>query len=76
MLGPLKDLVPTVTADKGKEFAGHAGVPAALEAEVYFARPYHSWKQGLNEHTNGLIRQYCGKSESVLGLDPGKVRAV
>ena len=23
-----------------------------------FAKPYHSWERGLNEHTNGLFRQY------------------
>ncbi|ADY98146.1 transposase for insertion sequence element IS4351 [Neisseria meningitidis M01-240355] len=29
-----------------------------LKAETYFYRPYHSWEKGLNENTNGLIRQY------------------
>jgi IS30 family transposase len=33
----------------------------ALEASVYFARPYHSWERGLNENTNGLLRQYWPK---------------
>ena len=49
---------------------------AALEADVYFARPYHSWERGLNEHTNGLVRQYFGKSESLREVDPAKVRRV
>ena len=42
MLELLKNLVLTVTADSGKEFADHRDVAAALEADMYFARPYHS----------------------------------
>ncbi|WP_220017795.1 hypothetical protein [Candidatus Rhabdochlamydia sp. W744] len=29
-------------------------------------RPYHSWERGLNEHTNGLVRQYFPKTQSFL----------
>ncbi|ELP57092.1 hypothetical protein O53_1704 [Microcystis aeruginosa TAIHU98] len=29
-----------------------------LGADFYFATPYHSWERGLNEHTNGLLRQF------------------
>ena len=32
-----------------------------LECEVFFAHPYSSWERGLNEHTNGLFRQYFPK---------------
>lgn len=60
-LGEVADSVLTITADNGKEFANHELVTAKLGATVYFARPYHSWERGLNEHTNGLIRQYLPK---------------
>ncbi|MDE0124854.1 MAG: IS30 family transposase [Bryobacterales bacterium] len=69
MLWPVSDLVLAVTADNGKKFGGHREVGA----DLYFARPYHSWERGLNEHTNGLIRQYFGKSESLANLDPQQV---
>lgn len=61
-LTPHKDKVLTATADNGKEFAGHATLTKTLGAPVYFAKPYHSWERGLNEHTNGLLRQYLPKA--------------
>jgi len=54
--------VHTITLDNGKEFADHQTVSQALQAEVYFAHPYASWERGLNENTNGLIRQYIPKN--------------
>lgn len=61
-LGPIKEFVCTLTADNGKEFAYHQSVSLALEADFFFATPYHSWERGLNEHTNGLVREYFPKS--------------
>ena len=52
----------TLTADNGKEFANHQQIAEALNGDFFFAKPYHSWERGLNEHTNGLVRQYFPKS--------------
>jgi len=60
-LKPIRKSVLTLTADNGKEFAGHAKVASILQADFYFAKPYCSWQRGLNEHTNGLVRQYFPK---------------
>jgi len=62
-LNPVREFVYTLTSDNGKEFANHQTVGSALEADFYFATPYHSWERGLNEHTNGLVRQYFPKSQ-------------
>lgn len=64
-LGGVADCVLTITADNGKEFANHGKVTAKLGATVYFARPYCSWERGLNEHTNGLVRQYLPKHQQL-----------
>jgi IS30 family transposase len=58
----------TLTLDNGKEFAEHKALAAALGLDIYFAHPYHSWERGLNEHTNGLLRQYLPKKVSFEGL--------
>ena len=39
----------------------HAEIAEFSEAEFYFCHPYSSWERGVNENTNGLIRQYFPK---------------
>ena len=45
---PFVMLVHTITADNGKEFAGHQSLAQLLGTLFFFARPYHSWERGLN----------------------------
>lgn len=61
LLKPYKGVVYTITADNGKEFSSHEDMTKALGAQVFFAHPYSSWERGLNENTNGLLRQYFPK---------------
>jgi len=56
-----KERVHTLTYDNGKELAEHEEIAEALGAKIYFAHPYSSWERGVNENTNGLIRQYFPK---------------
>ena len=56
-----KNRIYTITSDNGKEFARHASISKKLDAQFFFAKPYHAWERGLNEHTNGLVRQYFPK---------------
>jgi IS30 family transposase len=58
----------TLTPDNGKEFVAHMGLSQALSIDIFFAHPYHPWKRGLSEHTNGLIRQYLPKKVSFAAL--------
>jgi len=45
-------------------------------SEFYFAKPYHSWERSLNEHTNGLVRQYFPKSKRLDGISMEDVMKV
>ncbi len=75
-LSPMKDRIHTITADNGKEFAGHQSISKALNVDVYFAKPYHSWERGANENTNGLIRQYFKKGTSFENLTDKDIERV
>ena len=76
LLKPFEDKTLTITADNGKEFAGHEIMANELDTEVYFAHPYSSWERGLNENTNGLIRQYFTKGSSFENIMDAQVEGV
>ena len=61
LLRPFKDRVQTLTFDNGSEFVNHEVIAHTLEATTYFAHPYASWERGINENTNGLLRQFFPK---------------
>ena len=73
LLAPIKDCVHTITYDNGKEFSYHAEISKKLEASGYFAHAYHSWERGLNENTNGLLRQCFPKGKSLTDITQDKV---
>lgn len=75
-LKSIKEQIHTLTYDNGKEFAKHELISDLLEAKGYFAHPYHSWERGLNENTNGLLRQYFPKKTSFDDLTEERVLEV
>lgn len=60
--------VRTITSDNGTEFHWYGQIEAVHPVRFYFATPHHSWERGTNENTNGLIRQYLPKGESMAGV--------
>jgi IS30 family transposase len=73
MLRPHKQVCHTITFDNGKEFAQHQYIANCLDTSVYFAHPYCSWERGLNENTNGLLRQYFPKGTDLRGVTQTQV---
>jgi len=75
-LAPHARKVHTITSDNGREFAHHEQIAAQLKTDFYFANPYHSWERGLNENTNGLVRQYFPKKTAFAEITDEQLQVV
>lgn len=53
-----KDLMASLTWDRGMEMAQHHRFSVTTDVQVYFCDPRSPWQRGSNENTNGLLRQY------------------
>ena len=74
VLTPYKNKCHTITFDNGKEFAEHENMATELKTDIYFANPHHSWERGLNENSNGLLRQYFPKGMGLTNITEEQVQ--
>ncbi len=73
---PVDDKIITITSDNGVEFARHQKISDECNADYYFCHPYSSWERGLNENTNGLIRQYVPKKSTFFSLSKRRINRI
>ena len=64
------------TWDQGSEMAEHRRFALESGVEVYFCDPQSPWQRGSNENTNGLLRQYFPKGESLAAVSQERLDEV
>jgi len=60
-----KEMVKSLTCDRGSEFGNWRNIEERLQCEMYFVDPYCAWQKGTNENTNGLLREFYPKGRSL-----------
>lgn len=61
----------TITVDNGSEFSNHKKMERSLRSktksrtQIYYCHPCSSWERGTNEQTNGMVRRFIPKGNSI-----------
>ncbi|WP_374209557.1 IS30 family transposase [Microbacterium sp. HD4P20] len=66
----------TLAWDQGPEMRDWEQVRIDTGIEVFFCDPHSPWQRGINENTNGLLRQYFPKGTPLAGFDEAHLDAV
>ena len=80
LVARMQDLPPaltrSITWDQGTGMARHLATTGKLGAPIYFCDSRSPWQRGTNENTNGLLRDYFPKRETLINHPPDHLLAV
>ena len=68
LLKGTKQKLRSVTLDRGTEFTQGRELEEELKVPVYFTHPHSPWEKPTVENTNGLLRQFIPKRQSLDNL--------
>jgi IS30 family transposase len=71
-----EELRRSLTWDRGSEMSDHKNFVVETNLPVYFCDPHSPWQRGSNENTNGLLRQYFPKGESIAHFTQAELNKV
>jgi IS30 family transposase len=66
----------SLTWDRGAEMQQHQRFTVATDLQVYFCDPHSPWQRGSNENTNGLLRQYFPRGQSLSHYTQAQLNAI
>nr|WP_211350016.1 IS30 family transposase [Kocuria rosea] len=66
----------SLTWDQGTEMRDWKQVRVDAGIEIFFCDPHSPWQRGINENTNGLLRQYFPKGADLSAFTAAELDAV